>query len=100
MIKNKYKKRLIISFCIIFVIMSVITGTMAQNTLHTSNCHITDCSICTLIHISTDFIKNISLTNFITLILIAIVPLMQLIIKCIKKLKKLTLVELKVILNN
>ena len=100
MIRNKYKKGLIIIFCIIFVIMSVITGAMAQNALHTSHCDVIDCSICILIHISTDFIKNIGWLNTNILILIAIVPLMQLINKAIKKLKKLTLVELKVIQNN
>ena len=97
MLKNKYVKILIIVFCIIFVIMSVTTSVMAENTIHTEHCKVEHCPICSLIHIATGFIRNIELIVFNSLILIAIVPLMQLIEKIVKRVGKLTLVELKVV---
>jgi len=99
MLKNKYVKILIIFFCIIFVIMSITSAIIAGNTLHTNNCDVEHCPVCGLIQIATDFIKNIELISFDILILIAIVPLMQLIEKNITQAKKITLVELKVVQN-
>ena len=99
MLKSKYKKLLIISFCIIFVIMSVTTGILAENTLHIHNCDISDCTICSLIHISTNFIKIIGLITINILIFSIMLPLMHFINENIKVQRKLTLVELKVIQN-
>ena len=99
MSKNKYKKLLIISFCIIFVIMSVTTGILAENTLHTHNCDIPNCATCNLIHISTNFIKCIGLITINILIFSIMLPLMHLINENIKVQRKLTLVELKIIQN-
>ena len=98
MIKNKYIKKLIIgAFCIVFVMMSVATGIMANNVLHTENCHIHNCSECLFIHMSTEYIKNIGLISIDILMLIVMLPLIQLINKKIQKARKLTLVELKVV---
>lgn len=99
MTKNKYIKLLIIIVCIIFVIMSVTSTIMAGNTLHANHCNVEHCHVCGLIQIATDFIKNIELISFDILILIAIVPLMQLIEKDVNHVRKLTLVELKVVQN-
>ena len=97
MLKNKYVKILILFFCIIFVIMSVTTSIIAVDTMHTEHCKIEHCPICSLIQIATEFIRNIELIVFDIIILIAVVPLTQLIRKTVKQLKKLTLVKLKVV---
>lgn len=98
MIRNKYIKWLVICSCIlIFTVIVVITGIMAGNVLHTEHCEVHNCSLCSLIHMSTEFLRNIGLANNDILILIAILPLIQLINKNIQKAKKQTLVELKVV---
>lgn len=99
MIKSKYRKLLIISFAILFIIMSVMTAIMAENVLHTEHCNLPNCSLCSLIDLSTDFIKNMGFINIDILILVVIVPLIQLINKNIQEERKRTLVELKVIQN-
>ncbi|MBR2240674.1 MAG: hypothetical protein IJ890_04795 [Clostridia bacterium] len=97
MLKNKYLKILIIVFCIIFVIMSVTAIITAGNTIHTEHCEVEHCPICSLIHIATGVIRNIELVVFNVFILIAIVPLVQLIEKIMKQIIKQTLVKLKVV---
>ena len=98
MINNKYIKWISISICILIITsMSVITGIMAGNLLHTEHCEVHNCSVCLLIQISIDFLKNISLVNNVVLILIAIFPIIQLINRNIQKVKKQTLVEFKVV---
>lgn len=99
MLKSKYKRMLVISFCVVFTIISAMTGVLLEDVVHTENCNIPNCSFCTIINILTDFMKNIKLINIEFLILIAIVPLMQLINQNIQKERKLTLIELKVIQN-
>ena len=54
------------------------SAVIGENTLHTDNCNVVDCPICSLINISTVFIKNIVLININIMVLIVIVPLMQL----------------------
>lgn len=101
MLKNKYKKILIISSCLVFVIMSVSCAVIMGNIMHKERCAISNCRICELIEISTDFIKNILLLNRKVLIGLVIVPL----ILAFKNLgiqvaNKLNLVELNVIQLN
>lgn len=100
MTKNKYFKWLIISFCIAFTIMSVITGVISENVMHIEHCDNDHCSICNLIHSAINFIKNINILNYSIFTFFMIAPLMQLIIKMLKEVQKLTLVELKVVQNN
>lgn len=97
--KNNYIKLLILAICIIFVIMSVTSGILAGNILHTDHCNVEHCHVCSLIHIATDFVRNVDLVAFDILILIAIIPLIKLIEKTVKQEKKITLVELKVVQN-
>lgn len=58
MYKSKYKKILILCFIIIFVIMSIGTGILAGDTLHTEHCDIPNCSLCNLIHFASYFAEN------------------------------------------
>ena len=98
MIKNKYIKWLVIVLCIfIFTVIAVMTGVMTCNVLHTEHCDINNCSLCSVIHMLADFSRNIWFANNDILILIAILSLIQLININIKKVKKLTQVELKVV---
>lgn len=100
MIRNKYIKWLVICSCILtFTVIAVMTGIMSGNVLHTEHCDVHNCSLCSLIHISTDFLRNIGVLNNDILILIAILPLIQLINENIQKVKKQTPVELKVVQN-
>lgn len=100
MTKNKYERMLIIVFCIVFIIISILTSMIAENKLHTEHCDDTHCSICMLIHMSTNFIKSIEVVNFYILILSIIEFVMYIIRKNIQNIEKQTLVELKVIQNN
>ena len=95
--KSKYKKILVISFCIVFVMMSIWTAIMAVDTFHTDNCDIPDCSLCKIIHMSTGFMRNLGLIDFYILVSIVTITLMRAVNRTIKNEKKLTLVELKVI---
>lgn len=94
---KKHKKILVISFCIVFVMMSIWTAIMAIDTFHTDHCDIQDCSLCKIIHMSTGFLRNLGLIDFYVLVSIVTIALMRAVNSIIKNEKKLTLVELKVI---
>ena len=81
MIKSKYKKMLVIIFCLIIASMSVTTCLMARNFQHTEHCNTTNCSWCTLIDMSTEFMKNLIYANINIYMLIVNVFLIQLIAK-------------------
>ena len=95
--KEKHKKVFVISFCIVFVMMSICTAIMSVDTFHTNHCDIPDCSLCKIIHLSTDFMRNLGLIDLYILISIVTITLMRAVNRTIKNEKKLTLVELKVI---
>ena len=95
MYKNKYKKILILCFVIIFVIMSIGTGILAGNTLHTEHCNIQNCSLCNLIH----FAENMIILVSNILMLGVAIPLIRLINQNNGTIEKQTLVKLKVIQN-
>lgn len=97
MIKNKYVKWIIIVFVIIFVVISAITEVLSVNEIHTHNCNIPNCIICTLIQISTNYLRNIEFVEFRFLIIIIFFSLIKSLKNKIEILKKSTLVELKVI---
>lgn len=97
MIKSKYRKFLIVSFCIFFVMVSVFANIIADDILHAHTCDMPNCPICTCIGISNDFAKNIILISINILLLACAVPLVQLITENIERKRKLTLVELNVI---
>ena len=99
MIDKKYKKIILICFCIIFIIMSIFSAIMAENKLHTSHCDNPNCHICACINISNNFIKNITLVIGIFILYSCIIPLIQFIKDYTIKLRKNTLVELKVVQN-
>lgn len=95
--KERYKKLLIISFIVFFSFVSIMAVVIGENVLHNEKCQITDCPLCILITVSSNFMKNMNLITISIFILIVIVPLMQLINKNTGEKEKLTLVELKVI---
>ena len=99
MIKSKYKKVLVVIFCLIIATMSVTTCIMVGNFQHDEACNTINCSMCTLIDISTDFMRNLVYANIIIYILIVNLSLIQLIAKKLQQTQKLTLVQLNVIQN-
>lgn len=99
MYKNKYKKILILCFAIIFVIMSIGTGILAGNTLHTEHCNIQNCSLCNLIHFASYFAENMIILVSNILMLGVAIPLIRLINQNNGTIEKQTLVKLKVIQN-
>ena len=99
MYRKKYKKILIICFTIIFVIMSIGTGILAGDTLHTKHCNIQNCSLCNLIYFASYFAENIIILISNILILGVAIPLIRLINKNEDTIEKQTLVKLKVIQN-
>lgn len=99
MYNNKYKKILILCFIIIFVTMSVGTGILAENTLHTEHCNIQNCSICNLIHFARYFTENMIIWVSNILILGVSIPIIRLINQNKDTVEKQTLVKLKVIQN-
>lgn len=98
-IKNKYKKILILCFAIIFVIMSIGTGILAGDTLHTEHCNIQNCSLCNLIHFASYFTENMLILVSNILMLGVAIPLIRLINQNKNTIEKQTLVKLKVIQN-
>jgi len=99
MYKNKYKKILILCFVIIFVIMSVGTGILAGDILHTEHCNIQNCSLCNLIHFASYFTENMLISVSNILMLGVVIPLIRLINQNKDTIEKQTLVKLKVIQN-
>ncbi len=99
MYESKYKKILILCFVIIFVIMSVGTGILAGDTLHTEHCDIPNCSLCNLIHFASYFAENMIILVSNILILGVSIPLIRLINQNKDTIEKQTLVKLKVIQN-
>lgn len=85
MINKKNDNLLVIIFCVIFCITSIVSGIMADNTLHTIHCDGGDCLLCNLIHMSSYFNKNIIIIYVFVLLLFLRIPLIKLIIKNIKK---------------
>ena len=99
MINCKYRKIILISFAIVFAIMSVITGVLAENTYHTQHCTVAHCPACILIHAATSFIKNIVVMGNFLLVLMAFVTAGQFLSRNVIKKNHTTLVEQKVIQN-
>lgn len=99
MIRKKYKIILIISLIIIFSLMAIVSTVMSQHILHKKHCKITNCDICALINISTNFIKRIIFINTSIFIVMTNINLIQFIKNNMKKEKELTLIEAKVIQN-
>ena len=95
--KNKYIKLLSIVFIFVFIIVSVISVIMAENELHTEHCNDIDCPICSLICISTLFLKVIEIFKLSYFGLIGEILLLQILVTKIQKIRKQTLVELKVV---
>lgn len=92
------KKILIICFCITFIIMSVESSIIAMDYLHTEHCQMPECPLCKLITIAVDFVKIINLINIYILLFILTIPLIRIVNKnIITRLKRETLVELKVL---
>lgn len=94
---KEYKKVLVFIFCIVFVLMSIWTSIVAMDTIHTKHCYVGNCSACNIIHLSASFTRNIGLVYFCILFLILLLKFRKLIFYVTKTIKKLTLVELKVI---
>ena len=99
MYKSRYKKILILCFIIIFVIMSVGTGILAGDILHTEHCNIQNCSLCNLIHFASYFVENMIILVSNILMLGVTIPLIRLINQNKDTIEKQTLVKLKVIQN-
>lgn len=99
MYKSRYKKILILCFIIIFVIMSVGTGILAGDILHTEHCNIQNCSLCNLIHFASYFAENMIILVSNILMLGVTIPLIRLINQNKDTTSKQTLVKLKVIQN-
>ena len=97
--KNISKKILIITFCIVLIVMTISMSIIVKNIFHITHCDIPKCSLCTIINLSNDYIKNIFFISTSVFMLISIFPLTKLILKCIKETKNVTLVQLKVIQN-
>ena len=97
MYKNKYKKILILCFTIVFVIMSIGTGILGGDTLHTEHCNIQNCSLCNLIHFASYFAENMIILVSNILMLGVAIPLIRLINQNKDTIQKQTLVKLKVI---
>ena len=97
----KVKKFLIIGLCIIFIAMSVGSSVLSLDVHHIEHCQEEDCSLCKLIAIAIDFVKEINLICMVILSLLTIIPLTQLIKNIIESdYKKKTLIDLKVIQLN
>lgn len=94
---NKYNKLLIICLIIIFAIVSIGAGILANNVIHTNHCNIPNCSLCTLINIANSYIKNITTLLLNILIFGLIIRLIQGIVNSKHIIQKQTLVKLKVI---
>ena len=99
MYKSRYKKILILCFIIIFVIMSVGTGILAGDILHTEHCNIQNCSLCNLIHFASYFAENMIILVSNILMLGVTIPLIRLINQNKDTIEKQTLIKLKVIQN-
>lgn len=99
MIKEKYKKMLIISFVLVLSIISIITTIISGEQLHNENCDIHNCIICDLRSISKDIMKSMGLMSINIFILMIIILTIQLIDKNSKNERTLTLVEAKVVQN-
>ena len=94
------KKVLITVFCIIFIAMCIFTTCMSDNLLHIEHCHKEDCSICSMIELSTTFINNIVTICLYFLMLATTIYLVKVIFRKYKKIRGLTLVDLKIVQNN
>lgn len=99
MVKNKYKKIVVIILIVILLFMSIASGILAGNRLHTQNCQLSNCSLCVSISIMTNLFKNIVVLQFCTSVLFCWFLLLKLTYKAINKLPKLTLVDEKVVQN-
>lgn len=98
--KNKSTKKIqIILIAIVFITVAISSGIIIANFEHVENCHILNCCYCNLINISEDFVKNLLFININILLLILTVPLILVANKKLDKVKRYTLVELKVIQN-
>lgn len=97
MIKNKYKKIILISFCIVFIITSVLTSIIAMDVYHLKHCYIPECTICKIVNVSVNFIKVIKIMIYFILIELINYFIIQVINQIIIKQKRKTLVELNVI---
>ena len=96
--KKRINKKIIIYFlCVILVMTSVIATILYEDSLHTLNCCDDDCIECIFVHFSTNFIKNISIINRDLLIFIIFLSIIQFIKINMKKVKKLSQIDLKVI---
>lgn len=95
--KNKNIKLISIVFIFVFLVVSVLSGIIAENELHKEHCNDADCPICSLIIISTNFIKNIEIFNISFLGFVGIILILQILTTKIQKIIKQTLVELKVV---
>lgn len=100
MFKNKYKKILIISFILLFAIMAVSTAIFAGDLIHTEHCEVHNCSLCSLINMSTEFVRNMGILNIVLLVLTVSSLITKRIIKQIREFKRTTLVELKIVQLN
>ena len=100
MIKSKYKKIFIICFLIVFAIMSVITSINEGDLFHTEHCTKHDCSICSLINLSTIFIRSIGIANIFFCLNFLVIAKFNEIYKKIKRIRKYTLIDLKVVNQN
>ena len=95
--KEKHKKVFVIIFCIVFVIMSIWTSVIAMDIIHTKHCYVVNCFVCNIIHLSANFLRNIDLVYFCIAILVLLSNFRKTISNYTQKIKKKTLVELKIV---
>ena len=87
--KKRINKKIIIYFlCVILVMTSVIAAILYEDCLHTLSCSDDDCIECIFVHVSSDFIKNISILSINLLIFCMFLSIIQLIKINIKRIKK------------
>ena len=98
--KKIINKKIIIYFiCTILIMTSVISAILCEGCLHTLSCRDDDCIECIFVHFSSDFIKNISILSINLFIFCIFLPIIQFIKIYMKIVKKLSQIDLKVIMQ-
>lgn len=97
---SKYKKILVISICILFILVSITNIIMSKNLEHLGHCELEECPICQLIHIAIIFLNSLNYLIIYTCLFKLVIPLIQIIKKIIKNRIQTTLIECKVQQNN
>ncbi len=100
MLTSKNKQILFFLVCIIFTITSVFSVVIAENHLHIDNCKIEECPLCTIILLANQFTSILTIMSFVLVTIEVLVYVQKYTNKENKQIKDLTLVDLKIELNN